>query len=80
MNLILAIIPGDLGSINQLGYIAHIRGEIDEAKRLFGIVVDQSTDASDRAIGLCNIGLVEGARGNLDEGEKYQKDSLAINQ
>ncbi|MCC6971697.1 MAG: tetratricopeptide repeat protein, partial [Phycisphaerales bacterium] len=75
---ILALRPNDLGATNRLGHVMKLRGNLDEAKRLYTRVGELASDDARRAVSLGNLGLIEQTRGNLDAAAEYHKKSLAI--
>ncbi|MFO0835871.1 MAG: tetratricopeptide repeat protein [Phycisphaerales bacterium] len=77
-NRIFSLRPDDLDATNQLGHVMHLRGNLDEAKRLYTRVGELATNETTRAVSFGNLGLIEKTRGNLDAAEDYHKKSLAI--
>ncbi|MFN0131953.1 MAG: tetratricopeptide repeat protein [Phycisphaerales bacterium] len=77
---ILALLPNDLDAMNRLGHVAMLRGDLDEAVRLYQRVGELARDDSWRAASYGNLGLIEQTRGNLDAAEAYLKKSLALHE
>lgn len=75
---ILALRPNDAGALNDLGLVMRLRGELDEASRLFTLVGKVASDDTLRAYSLGNLGLVERDRGNRDAAAANLEQSLAL--
>lgn len=75
---VLALRPDDVGSLNYLGHIMRLRGELDEASKLYALVGQSASDDTMRAVSLCNLGLVEQDRGNHDAALANLKKSLKV--
>ena len=68
-------------ALNELGNIALIRGDLDEAERLLQESLAIKKEIGDRkgeATSLGNLGNIAETRGDLDEAERLYRESLAI--
>lgn len=77
---ILSLRPNDSDATNRLGHVMKLRGNLDEAKRLYARVGELAPDDTWRAVSSGNLGLIEKTRGNLDAAEEYFKKALAIDE
>jgi len=72
---------GEAISLNNLGLIADIRGDYDEAERLHNeslAIMREIGDRRGEAYSLENLGIIFSKRGDLDEAERLYNESLAI--
>ena len=72
---------GEVNSLNNLGAIAHERGDIDEAERLCKeslIIKRKIGDRKGEVSSLNNLGTIANERGNIDEAEQLYKEAQVI--
>ena len=67
-------------SLNNLGLIADVRGDYDEAERLHNasLAINGKLVTGEASQSLGNLGLIADDRGDYDEAERLHNASLAI--
>ena len=72
---------GEQTSLGNLGLIAEIMGDLDEAERLLKESLSITREIGNRhgeASSLDNLGLIAGRRGDLDKAERLHKEAEEI--
>jgi tetratricopeptide (TPR) repeat protein len=75
---ILGLEPNDLESINRLGLIHQLQGDLLAAERRYNRLLVLDPPDHFRAVALGNLGTIALIRGELDEAEKLLSEALQI--